>query len=423
MNLYRRTIFLASLSLLAVSSIAILAQRRATHKLRATALLEITTDSTGVVKSHVVPIAILDEGHFHDAGIYKATPRPMALADGVVYEAQQSGKAVGYVTITTGANQGGWIALGKWTLPSVAKKAEQQPAAPADERPVLHHGDSTPAASATPTPEQPSAGSAPPPQDPDRPVLRKAPEKAQPEQSAAATSTPTPGGAVSAPAAPPVEPGTKIYVGVSDAESGDTRSYEYPWKPGEEQKMQNRMIKIALGELPHENAQLTPNSLKNIVMRSFDLDMSNEAVLVLSAEVPGSYLAPGAKQTPDAKKSTGAKRPPRAKQTYEAKQAPAAKEVPDANEVPGKFVSRYVTVIARVDFEGIPRKLASSVTDSTRLDVAPRLELIDAVDVDGDGLAELLFREYSFDEKSFIIYGVGRNAVTKVFEGASTKLK
>jgi len=197
MNLYRRTIFLASLSLLAVSSIAILAQRRATHKLRATALLEITTDSTGVVKSHVVPIAILDEGHFHDAGIYKATPRPMALADGVVYEAQQSGKAVGYVTITTGANQGGWIALGKWTLPSVAKKAEPQPAAPADERPVLHHGDSTPAASATPTPEQPSAGSAPPPQDPDRPVLRKAPEKAQPEQSAAATPTPTPGGAAS----------------------------------------------------------------------------------------------------------------------------------------------------------------------------------------------------------------------------------
>jgi hypothetical protein len=165
------------------------------------------------------------------------------------------------------------------------------------------------------------------------------------------------------------------------------------------------MIKMALGELPHENSQLTPNSLKNVVMRSFDLDMSNEAVLVLSAEVPGSYLAPGAKQTPG------------------PKHAPGAKQAPDAQQAPGKFVSRYVTVIARVDFEGVPRKLASSVTDSTRLDVAPRLELVDAVDVDGDGSAELLFREYSFDEKSFIIYGVGRNAVTKVFEGASMKLK
>jgi hypothetical protein len=55
--------------------------------------------------------------------------------------------------------------------------------------------------------------------------------------------------------------------------------------------------------------------------------------------------------------------------------------------------------------------------------VAPRLELIDAVDVDGDGLAELLFREYGFDDKSFIIYGVGRSTVTKVFEGASTPLR
>jgi hypothetical protein len=36
--------------------------------------------------------------------------------------------------------------------------------------------------------------------------------------------------------------------------------------------------------------------------------------------------------------------------------------------------------------------------------------------------AELPFREYSFDEKSFIIYGVGRSTVTKVFEGASMPL-
>jgi hypothetical protein len=57
------------------------------------------------------------------------------------------------------------------------------------------------------------------------------------------------------------------------------------------------------------------------------------------------------------------------------------------------------------------------------LDVAPRLELVDAVDVDGDGLAELLFREYGFDQKSFIIYGVGRSTVTKVFEGASVPLR
>jgi len=150
--------------------------------------------------------------------------------------------------------------------------------------------------------------------------------------------------------------------------------------------MEARMRKLALAQLPRENAQLNTNSLQNVLMRSFDLDLSNDAVIVFSAEIPGSYLAQG--------KGT-----------------------------PGKFISRYVTVIARVDFEGVPQKLASSVTDSSRLDVAPRLELIDAVDVDGDGLAELLFREYGFDEKSFIIYGVGRSTVTKVFEGASMPLR
>jgi hypothetical protein len=186
---------------------------------------------------------------------------------------------------------------------------------------------------------------------------------------------------------PVITAGTRTLVGISDNEPSDSRSFVYSWKPEEEKQMEAKMRKLALAQLPRENSQLTPDSLKNVVMRSFDLDMSNEAVLVLTAEVPGSYLASGSKTAP------------------------------------GKFVSRYVTVIARTDFEGVPRKLASSVTDSTRLDVAPRLELIDAVDVDGDGLAELLFREYSFDEKSFIIYGVGRSTVTKVFEGASSKLK
>ncbi len=162
-----------------------------------------------------------------------------------------------------------------------------------------------------------------------------------------------------------------MLVAVSDKESTEPRSYEFKWKAGEEQQMEAKMRKLALAQLPRENAQLAPNSLKNVVMRSFDLDLSNDAVIVFSAEIPGSYLAPGAKATP------------------------------------GKFISRYVTVIARVDFEGLPQRLSASVTDSSRLDVAPRLELIDAVDVDGDGLAELLFREYGFDEKSFIIYGVG----------------
>jgi hypothetical protein len=76
-----------------------------------------------------------------------------------------------------------------------------------------------------------------------------------------------------------------------------------------------------------------------------------------------------------------------------------------------------------MDFDGNPQRVAVSVADSSRLDVAPRLELIDAVDVDGDGAAELVFRQYDFDQKSFVIYSVGRTSVSKVFEGAGMPLK
>lgn len=390
MNLYSRSKILASAVLVLVCAAAFtvaVAQRRRAHTMRATALLEVTTDSAGIVVTRVIPVTILDEGGFHDASIYKATPQPMALDKGIVYEGQTSGIPVGYATIlsSTNNNNKGWTALGKWQLPQAKKAPTPPPVTTGDDRPVLHRGDATP----TPTPSSTNSDNtvASAPDDADRPVLRRrAPEKPEPQATPQPSPTPVEGAVPTA--KPPVFiPGTKTYVAVSDNEPADTRSFDFKWKPGEEQAMEAKMRKLALAQLPRENAQLNANSLKNVVMRSFDLDLSNDAVIVLSAEIPGSYLTPGGKGAP------------------------------------GKFISRYVTVIARVDFEGVPQKLASSVTDSSRLDVAPRLELIDAVDVDGDGLAELLFREYSFDEKSFIVYGVGRSTVTKVFEGASMPLQ
>jgi hypothetical protein len=413
MNLYSRSRFLASAVLVLVCAVAVtavFAQRRKAHKLRATAVVEVTTDSAGIVATHVFPVTILDEGSFHDASIYKATPRPMALDNGIVYEVQSNGIPVGYATILSSTNNKGWTALGKWQVAEEPRKAQAQATAPVttgDDRPIIHRGDTSPSAtpSSTPapgssestasasSPSAPSNDSSGAPDDADRPVLRRRspaqPEPASTPQPSPTPSTQTPAEGLPVPRTklPVITSGTKTFVAVSDNESADIRSYAFKWKAGEEQQMEVKMRKLALAQLPRENAQLNTNSLQNVVMRSFDLDLSNDAVIVFSAEIPGSYLAQGGKGTP------------------------------------GKFISRYVTVIARVDFESVPQKLASSVTDSSRLDVAPRLELIDAVDVDGDGLAELLFREYGYDEKSFIIYGIGRTTVTKVFEGASMPLR
>jgi hypothetical protein len=425
MNLYRRRTLRASCAVLLACLIGLTAasvtqqRRRAAHKLRATGLLELTTDQVGTMTARLVPITILDEGSFHDAGDYKTTPRPMALDNGVVYEAQKTGQVVGYVTIVGAAKDPIWRALGKWqpaAQPAIEKAAAagKPTATPVvagagssnSDRPILHRADSssagaqTPPAATSPTPATPSptpvAAATPPaapnePDDPSRPVLRRRGPEAAKQQSASSpqpAKTPQPiEGAVPTAKMTVPTPGMQTLVAVSDAEASDVRSYQFVWKKGEQADMEAKMRRLALAQLPRENAQA---SLTNVVIRAFDLDLSNDAVMVLTAEVPGSYVAPGAKN------------------------APAA---------PATFVSRYIALIARVNLEGNPQRLAVSITDSSRLDVAPRLELIDAVDVDGDGLGELLFRQYSFDQKSYIIYGVGRNTVTKVFEGASAPLK
>jgi hypothetical protein len=411
MSLYRRRTFQASVALLlAVVGAVAVAQRHKPHKLRAISLVELTVDYKGVSTARVSPITILDEGRFQDASVYKSTPRPMALDDGVVYEVQKTGQVVGYVTLGRAAKDkdGSWTTLGRWQPPSAPKpEATPTPAPTPDARPILHRGgksDSTTTASGTaspsPTPSPAPAASPSPaptptpaePEDPNRPTLRRGKpgtEQAQsagPQASAKPVSSPGPGpsGAAQKPA---LQPGTHTLVAVSDTESSEARSYEFVWKKGEQAEMEAKMRRLALAQLPRENPPLSERSLANVVIRSFDLDLSNDAVMILTAEIPPNTAATGAKGAP------------------------------------ARSVTRYLTLIARVDFEAKPQKLAVSLTDSSRLDVAPRLELIDAVDADGDGVADLLFRQYSFDSKSYVIFGIGRSTVTKMFEGASSPLK
>src|SRR6476646_6408958 len=180
MNLYSRSKILASAAMVLVCAAAFtvaVAQRRKPHKLRATAMLEVTTDSAGIVSTRVVPVTILDEGTFHDAGIYKATPQPMALDKGIVYEGQASGIPVGYATILSSTNNKGWTALGKWQLAEAKKAPTPPPVATGDDRPLLHRGDAAPA----PTPSSINSDNTPAggaPDDADRPILRRrTPEK------------------------------------------------------------------------------------------------------------------------------------------------------------------------------------------------------------------------------------------------------
>ena len=76
-------------------------------------------------KGRIIPIAIMMDGKFYDAGSYKAAPVPMALDFGIVYEGFRSGVSQGVFTITQpGQLNHVWIAEGTW-IPAGSKALEK----------------------------------------------------------------------------------------------------------------------------------------------------------------------------------------------------------------------------------------------------------------------------------------------------------
>ncbi len=76
-----------------------------------------------------------------------------------------------------------------------------------------------------------------------------------------------------------------------------------------------------------------------------------------------------------------------------------------------------ITLVARDDMYGELHKVFASVTDNHHFDVLSRLELIDAVDADGDGRGELLFRQVSDGGSAFVLYRVIGDRLWPLFQG------
>src|SRR5262249_48024591 len=156
---------------------------------------------------------------------------------------------------------------------------------------------------------------------------------------------------------------------ISDAAGPDPRPYAYDIKPEEEQKFRQKMLAMAAEAIEARAKQRSPEigakpparpssagrrtpkapspSFDDVQFHAFDLWNRNEPVFVLSAK---------------------AQMPKNA-----------------AKDEPSMELTYFVTLVAKADIYGELRKLQTSVTDDHRLDETPRLELIDAVDADGDG--------------------------------------
>jgi len=191
---------------------------------------------------------------------------------------------------------------------------------------------------------------------------------------------------------------------ISDAGGPDPRPYTYDVKPAEEAIYRNKMLELAAtlvrgpanaatkdaAATPKKSSatksaakspgKLPPPVFDDVSLRIFDLSNSNEPVLVLSAKTHPAVVPASA---------TGSVEEP-----------------------------QEITLIARTNLEGELRKLFFSQTDSRHLDVTPRMELIDAVDADGDGRGELLFRRTFDDGSAYAIYRVTADRLWPLFEGS-----
>lgn len=146
---------------------------KTTPELRSIAVLEWIGEEGKPARSRLVPVAVLDQGELQDGGVYLARPMPMALDNGVEYELEQNGKAIGYYDVkAAGEQMGSWMGFGQWK--PLVKEAPKPPPQLAhideddsgDGGPVLHrkhHSDDSSTG---------GSGSAPPP-DSDRPTLHR----------------------------------------------------------------------------------------------------------------------------------------------------------------------------------------------------------------------------------------------------------
>lgn len=359
---------------------------------RAIALIQLFPNG----KAHLVPVAMMVDGKFFDAASYKATPVPMALDFGVVYEGLRGGVSQGLFTVTQPGQAGqNWMAEGTWlpagaTPPRKGMKYEKPTEDDPDAPPRLHRGDSKPAVA----PEKPAVPPADKPaekaqaakpdapiDDPNRPVLRRV--KPGPETHHELVKK------FDEDASPKLLAGVQVFPAISDAGGPDPRPYAFNLNPGEEETYRKKMLDFAASELraksgaapsapaakpPRKPAttKSAPPVFDDVHLRIFDLTNSNEPILVLSARTR-----------------------------------------PDAASPEGE----EITLIARTNFELEVQKLMFSRTNAKHLYVTPRMELIDAVDADGDGRGDLLFRTTTDAGSSYAIYRLSVDRLWPLYEG------
>jgi hypothetical protein len=191
---------------------------------------------------------------------------------------------------------------------------------------------------------------------------------------------------------------------ISDANGPEPHSYTFGWLKDEEGERKQQMTTYAKEQIrayveARAKSMITPTApgtptakrkvaaklpepiLENVQMIAYDLWTNGQPVLVFAADAHMPPPAPGITHAPA---DTG--------------------------------LEYTIMVVARTDIYNNLHKLFLAVTDKNHLDLTPRYELIDAVDADGDGRGELLFRETSDVGTGWILYRASADKLWKMFD-------
>jgi len=197
---------------------------------------------------------------------------------------------------------------------------------------------------------------------------------------------------------------------ISDASGAEPKSFAFEWLKDEESQRLQQMTSLAKEQIrvyvdarAKANAVPRPKSaspqggrrapalktpspkakdpiLETVQMKAFDLWGNNQPVLVFTAEA----------------------------------------HMPPATTIPhvaaDSDLQYSIVLVANPDIYNNLHKLYVRIADKYHLDIAPRLQLVDALDADGDSRGELLFREISDNGNGWIIYRATADRLWKMFD-------
>ena len=422
--------------------------KKTAPSVRAIAVLEWTGEMGKPKASRIIPISVFDGEQYQPGGLYLAKPEPLALQPGTEYVLQDAGITKGIFDINTAQDVDGyWFGYGAWkpmTSPPKRAKAKQGRLTPQvvggdDGHPHLVRKDGSGSQDSSAGSGSSSSSSKnssnPPAGDPDRPTLRKRSNSSDSTPSTSSESSgnsPAPETAIGG--ADPDRPhmahgqqsmsddyqpaqltgvpsGLEQMIAVSDASDREAHPFVYLWAdPADATKMQTAM------EIAASNAIAAAQPPAKPAAKARSATTTHTAASTHTATTTAAQRRKAAAATPAPTKLVFTNERFKA---YELTYSGGATLVFSGETTDHAGKTKYVTLIAQPDFNGVPKVLFKSVTDDDHLDQTPKMRLVDAVDAKADNRGDLVFELRSSRDREFVIYRVSAGQAEQVFTTGS----